>query len=62
MCHGKASFGSFKLAAKVAKRSNRLECGRQLEPYHCPKCAKWHVGATRRRHLRAPKQREEFAE
>lgn len=44
-CTGKASFDSFSLAKKVAKRRRRSMCGdRKSDAYKCEACGKWHIG------------------
>ena len=45
-CVGKKRFGSYKLAAEVAKLSLRRREGARRESYRCPSCGGWHVGSV----------------
>lgn len=47
-CGGKRIYETFKVANKLAKRQRR-ERHAQVEPYHCKKCNRYHIGEAQHR-------------
>lgn len=58
-CSTKRSYGSFSDAKRVAKIQVR-DTSDPVEPYLCPKCGRWHVGAGEPRATKLGKRKPKY--